>query len=161
MANALMVFSCLGYPKDDPRVVVARKAIDALIVEKRHEAYCQPCLSPVWDTGLAAHAVLEAVHDDKEVIRPSLDWLKNLQILDTVGDWAQKRKSLRPGGWAFQYKNDHYPDVDDTAVVAMAMHRSQKRCGDAIAEQRSGLSACRVSMAAGRLLMPKTILPPG
>ena len=57
-----------------------------------------------------------------------------MQILDTVGDWAQKRKSLRPGGWAFQYKNDHYPDVDDTAVVAMAMHRSDpKRYGDAIA----------------------------
>ena len=134
MANALMVFSCLGFRKDDPRVVMAKKAINRLIVETKHEAYCQPCLSPVWDTGLAAHAILEAVPDDKEVIRPSLDWLKNLQILDADGDWAQKRKSLRPGGWAFQYQNDHYPDVDDTAVVAMAMHRSDpSRYSDAIA----------------------------
>ena len=134
MANALMVFSCLGYRKDDPRVMVTRKAIDGLIVATEQEAYCQPCLSPVWDTSLAAHAVLEAGPQDSDIIRPSLDWLRDLQILDTVGDWAQKRKSLRPGGWAFQYKNDYYPDVDDTAVVAMAMHRSDhKRYGEAIA----------------------------
>ena len=134
MANALMVFNCLGYEKDDPRVAATRKAIDGLIVATKQEAYCQPCLSPVWDTSLAAHAVLEADPNDRDVIRPSLDWLKDLQILDTVGDWTQKRKSLRPGGWAFQYRNDYYPDVDDTAVVAMAMHRSDpKRYGDAIA----------------------------
>ncbi len=146
MSNALMVFSCLGYRKDDPRVVVARRAIDRLIVETENEAYCQPCLSPVWDTSLAAHAILEAEPDDRNIIRPSLDWLKDLQILDTAGDWAQKRKSLRPGGWAFQYRNDHYPDVDDTAVVAMALHRSgSKRYGDAISRAEEWIAGMQSS----------------
>jgi len=123
MANALMVFSCLGFRRDDPRVITARKAIDGLLVFRDDETYCQPCLSPVWDTGLAAHAVHEANPEKEEEIDASLKWLEDLQILDTAGDWATKRKNLRPGGWAFQYRNDYYPDVDDTAVVAMAMHR--------------------------------------
>src|SRR5205085_10754866 len=58
-----------------------------------------------------------------------LEWLKTEQILDLAGDWAHTRPNLRPGGWAFQYNNPHYPDVDDTAVVAMAMDRAQRRQG--------------------------------
>jgi Squalene cyclase len=118
-----MVFDCLGYEKGDPRVVSARKAIDNLLVIKDDEAYCQPCLSPVWDTGLSAHAVLEAHIKKTDLLDLSFEWLKNLQILDQIGDWAYRRKNLKPGGWAFQYRNDFYPDVDDTAVVAMALHR--------------------------------------
>jgi squalene-hopene/tetraprenyl-beta-curcumene cyclase len=57
---------------------------------------------------------------------PALDWLKDRQILDVVGDWAAARPGVRPGGWAFQYRNDHYPDVDDTAVVVMAMDRADR-----------------------------------
>ena len=106
MANALMVFSCIGVQTKDRRVIIARKAIDRLINEKVDEAYCQPCLSPVWDTSLATLALLETDPTKNDLLRPSLDWLKNLQILDIVGDWAHKRKSLRPGGWAFQYRND-------------------------------------------------------
>jgi squalene-hopene/tetraprenyl-beta-curcumene cyclase len=130
MANALMAFDALGVDKNDPRVITARKAVDKLIVYENDEAYCQPCLSPVWDTSLAAHAMLEAnqsagpreIEDDS--IAKSCDWLENLQIKDRVGDWAIWRPRLRPGGWAFQYRNDYYPDVDDTAVVAMALHRT-------------------------------------
>ena len=62
---------------------------------------------------------------DKE-LDGALDWLKDRQILDVVGDWSVRRPDVRPGGWAFQYNNDYYPDVDDTAVVAMAMHRTGK-----------------------------------
>ena len=97
--------------------------------------YCQPCLSPVWDTALAAHALLEAGAgpDDDVLIRAS-DWLKDRQILDVAGDWAVKAPDVRPGGWAFQYWNDYYPDVDDTAVVVMALHRADpERYREAIA----------------------------
>ena len=61
-----------------------------------------------------------------------LEWLKPLQVLDVKGDWAEERPDVRPGGWAFQYRNDHYPDLDDTAVVVMAMDRaaaSRRRAG--------------------------------
>ena len=94
------------------------------------EAYCQPCYSPVWDTGLVCHALLE-VGGERALaqVDKSLEWLREKQILDVNGDWAEQRPGLRPGGWAFQYNNPHYPDVDDTAVVAMAMDRAQNLQG--------------------------------
>ncbi len=62
-------------------------------------------------------------------VKRGLDWLTPKQILDVRGDWIARRPDLRPGGWAFQYANAHYPDVDDTAVVAMAMDRVQNLSG--------------------------------
>jgi squalene-hopene/tetraprenyl-beta-curcumene cyclase len=88
------------------------------------ETYLQPCLSPVWDTCLAAHALMEAGGRDDPRMLAAMDWLAERQVLDHVGDWAVRRPGLRPGGWAFQYENPDYPDVDDTAVVALAMHRA-------------------------------------
>ncbi|MCW3478596.1 squalene--hopene cyclase [Neisseriaceae bacterium JH1-16] len=125
MANAVMMFEALGVPRTDPAVARARAAIDRLLVMREQEAYCQPCLSPVWDTALACHALLEAggPHASAAVER-GLAWLRPLQVLDVCGDWSVRRPKLRPGGWAFQYANAHYPDVDDTAVVAMALHRA-------------------------------------
>ncbi len=122
MANVLMAFDTLGYAPDHPDRAIARKAIDKMVVDGPERAYCQPCLSPVWDTALSAHALLEA-GADRAVVLKACDWLKDKQILDFVGDWAFWRPNVRPGGWAFQYANPHYPDVDDTAVVAMAMDR--------------------------------------
>ena len=72
---------------------------------------------------LAAHAILESGDRDDPKLKASLDWLKERQILDLRGDWAVRRPDTRPGGWAFQYENAHYPDVDDTAVVILAMNR--------------------------------------
>lgn len=123
MANSVMMFDLLGYPKDHPDYAIARQSIEKLMVFKEDEAYCQPCLSPVWDTGLVAHALLEVGGAAAERVTAAADWLKDRQILDVVGDWAVKAPGVRPGGWAFQYNNDHYPDVDDTAVVVMAMDR--------------------------------------
>jgi squalene-hopene/tetraprenyl-beta-curcumene cyclase len=130
MANALMAFDALGIDKKNPHVITARKALKKLLVFENEEAYCQPCLSPVWDTGLASLAILEAnlytgprILEDNS-ISAACNWLKDLQIKDCSGDWAIWRPDLRPGGWAFQYRNDYYPDVDDTAVVAMALHRT-------------------------------------
>ena len=124
MANSVKMFAALGYPEDHPDRVTARQSIERLLVIGEDEAYCQPCVSPVWDTALAAHALLETNDEDAEqAAREALDWLKPQQVLDVVGDWADQRPNLRPGGWAFQYANPHYPDTDDTAVVVMAMDR--------------------------------------
>ncbi|MGF6958712.1 squalene--hopene cyclase [Paraburkholderia youngii] len=125
MANSVMMYDVLGYPADHPNRAIARKSLDKLLVVKDDEAYCQPCLSPVWDTSLAAHALLETREARAEqAAERGLGWLRPLQILDVRGDWISRRPNVRPGGWAFQYNNAHYPDVDDTAVVVMAMHRS-------------------------------------
>jgi squalene-hopene/tetraprenyl-beta-curcumene cyclase len=124
MVNSLLMYDVLGVPESDQRVNDARESIERLLVVNESEAYCQPCVSPIWDTGLVAHALLETGDEDaRERARAACDWLAPLQILDVKGDWAAQRPDLRPGGWAFQYANAHYPDVDDTAVVATAMDR--------------------------------------
>ncbi|MDP6173902.1 MAG: squalene--hopene cyclase, partial [Rhodospirillales bacterium] len=131
MANSLMAFKALGYSADHPDVVTARKALDRLLVVEGDSAYCQPCVSPIWDTGLAAHALMEAKPiGESPALRLACDWLTDRQVLDVAGDWISKRPEIRPGGWAFQYRNDHYPDVDDTAVVVMALHRTRDRAYD-------------------------------
>jgi squalene-hopene/tetraprenyl-beta-curcumene cyclase len=131
MVNALEMYDALGVPADDPRVVIARHSIEKLLVIKDDEAYCQPCLSPIWDTALVSHALLEAGGDKAEAAAvDALNWLKPHQVLDVKGDWAESRPDVRPGGWAFQYANAHYPDLDDTAVVVMAMNRAQATSGD-------------------------------
>jgi len=127
MANAVMMYEALGKPADYPPRALTRRALEKLLVIREHEAYCQPCVSPVWDTSLTCHALLEA--GSKEAVAPAikgLEWLKPKQVLDLKGDWAVKRSELRPGGWAFQYNNPYYPDLDDTAVVVMAMDRARR-----------------------------------
>lgn len=119
IANTVMMYDTLGYPPDHPDAAIAWAAVRKLLVIEDDRAYCQPCLSPIWDTGLAGHAMAEAGAD----VATACDWLKPRQINDVVGDWAVRRPDLRPGGWAFQYANPHYPDVDDTAVVGMLLHR--------------------------------------
>ena len=127
MANSVMAFDALGYARDHRDLVTAKAAVRKLLVIGAESAYCQPCLSPVWDTSLILHAMLEAGEPaDGPVIRRGMQWLVDRQITDLVGDWDGQRPGLRPGGWAFQYRNDYYPDVDDTAVVAMAMDRADR-----------------------------------
>jgi len=127
MTNSVLMYDALGYPPDHPDLLAARGSIERLLVVGKDEAYCQPCLSPVWDTALAAHALLETGGEAGQApVRAALDWLKPLQVLDVKGDWAAQRPNVRPGGWAFQYANPHYPDADDTAVVAMAMDRADR-----------------------------------
>jgi squalene-hopene/tetraprenyl-beta-curcumene cyclase len=130
MVNSVMMYDVLGYPQDHPNRKTARKSIEQLLVIKDDEAYCQPCVSPVWDTALAAHAMIESGSAaDLEAAKASLDWLLPRQVLDVKGDWVDKRPDVRPGGWAFQYNNAHYPDLDDTAVVVMAMDRVRRMDG--------------------------------
>jgi len=122
MANSVMMYDTMGYAPDHPDRAIARLSVEKLLVVKDDEAYCQPCVSPIWDTALMCHALMEAKDCDAEVSR-ALEWLKGRQVLDVKGDWAEERPNVRPGGWAFQYWNNYYPDLDDTAVVAMALHR--------------------------------------
>ncbi len=141
IANSVMMYDALGYPSDHPHRATARDAVERLLIARDDEVYCQPCVSPVWDTALAAHAMLEVGSEDALVRADrALDWLRPRQVLEVAGDWADQRPGVRPGGWAFQYNNDHYPDLDDTAVVVMAMDRAaglrHGENGEAIARGR-------------------------
>jgi len=135
MANSVMMFDALGYPEDHPDRAIARRSLDKLLVIKDDEAYCQPCVSPIWDTALACHALMEAKTEAADTaVSRALEWLKTRQVLDVKGDWADERPGVRPGGWAFQYNNAHYPDLDDTAVVVMALDRKRQTPGVDYAE---------------------------
>jgi squalene-hopene/tetraprenyl-beta-curcumene cyclase len=125
MVNALEALALLGYSPDHPYRAEAKKALEKLLVVGEQSAYCQPCLSPMWDTCLAASALMEATGGEPtdDVLR-ALDWLKERQLTDEPGDWREKRPNLKGGGWAFEYANPHYPDLDDSAVIAWIMHRT-------------------------------------
>ncbi len=135
MANTVMMYDALGYPADHPSAATAWAAVRKLLVVGEEEARMQPCLSPIWDTALAGHALAEA--GDAEAATAASDWLTPKQVLDVIGDWADSSPGTAPGGWAFQYNNPHYPDVDDTAVVAMLLHRADPEgYGEAIERAR-------------------------
>jgi len=126
MVNALESFAVLGYPPTHPQRAIARRALDKLLVVEDNAAYCQPCLSPIWDTALAALAMQEeGSAEGGRSSERALAWLKGEQLLDAPGDWQHKRPNLRGGGWAFQFKNDYYPDLDDTAAIVWAMRRAR------------------------------------
>jgi squalene-hopene/tetraprenyl-beta-curcumene cyclase len=125
MVNALEAMDLLGYAKDDPLRTTCLKSLQKLIVHRDDgTAFCQPCVSPVWDTGWAAFALLRASPDEatQDAVTRAMEWLAPLQELELKGDWAEQAPDLAPGGWAFQYANAYYPDLDDTAVVAGLLH---------------------------------------
>ncbi len=123
MANAVMMLDALGVKADDPDAAIAWASVRKLLVIEAERAYCQPCFSPIWDTSLAGHAIAEADGAAEPSLEAACAWLEARQVNDVVGDWADVRPATPPGGWAFQYNNPHYPDVDDTAVVGMLLHR--------------------------------------
>jgi len=126
MVNALEAMVILGYPENHPQRVTAKRALQKLLVVGPASAYCQPCVSPIWDTALACLAMQEAGDESsRDAATRALDWLKTKQLLDEPGDWRVRRPDLPGGGWAFQFANDFYPDLDDTAVVAWAMHQAR------------------------------------
>jgi squalene-hopene/tetraprenyl-beta-curcumene cyclase len=128
MVNALEVMVTLGYAVDDPRRVQAKRALWKLLVEGERTAYCQPCVSPVWDTALSCLALEEegSGAGGSAALR-GLEWLRPLQLLEAEGDWQERRPELPGGGWAFQFNNSYYPDLDDTAAVVWAMHATPQR----------------------------------
>jgi squalene-hopene/tetraprenyl-beta-curcumene cyclase len=124
MVNAYESLTLLGYAYDHPNRVQCRRAMQGLLIEEGDRTWCQPCTSPVWDTTLASLALQEDPTTDQQPVIKALDWLIPHQILDAPGDWRDNCPSLPGGGWAFQYANPHYPDLDDTAAVAWALKHS-------------------------------------
>jgi squalene-hopene/tetraprenyl-beta-curcumene cyclase len=123
MANSIIAMRLLGYPDDHPLVLGQLKEIEALAVETDEELHYQPCPSPVWDTALVINALVESgLAPDDPTLRRAAEWLIDRQIL-VPGDWQVKRPHLKPGGWAFQYRNDFYPDLDDTGMALMALEK--------------------------------------
>jgi len=101
------------------------KEIEALGVETTTSLHYQPCLSPVWDTAIAVNALVDSgLPADHPQLQRAAEWMIDKQIT-VPGDWQAKRPHVPPGGWPFQYNNDFYPDLDDTAMVLMALHRVQ------------------------------------
>ncbi|MGF1523841.1 MAG: squalene--hopene cyclase [Leptolyngbyaceae cyanobacterium] len=121
MLNSLLALRSLGYDVNDPVVQRGIQAVDNFAVETADTYWVQPCVSPVWDTALALRALTDSglAPDHPALVRAG-EWLLTKQILD-YGDWAVKNPQGKPGGWAFEFENRFYPDVDDTAVVAMAL----------------------------------------
>jgi squalene-hopene/tetraprenyl-beta-curcumene cyclase len=122
MLNAMLGLRALGYDVHDPVVVRGFAAIDGFTIADDGAYRVQPCISPVWDTALAVRALVDAgvPGDDPRLVRAA-DWLLDKQIVARYGDWAVKNRAGKPGGWAFEFENAWYPDVDDTAVVMMAL----------------------------------------
>ncbi len=125
MANAVLALRLLGYPDDHPLVVGQLKELEALGLEKPDRFHVQPCVSPVWDTCLALNALLAAglPADDPALVRAA-DWLVDHEIRE-AGDWTLSRPGLEPSGWPFQFENDFYPDLDDTAMVLIGLAQVQ------------------------------------
>ena len=132
MVNAHLAVKTLGYKDDHPLRLQTTAALRRLLVDTDNEAYCQPCVSPVWDTGLACLALQATLptRDRQLAIRRALEWLGLRQLSTEPGDWRVTHPRLTGGGWAFQYVNPHYPDLDDTAAVAWAMLQSDEACAD-------------------------------
>lgn len=124
MANAVYALKLSGCGANDPDLKRGLQAIEDLVIEEREQTYVQPCVSPVWDTCLSLSALSEAgLQPSHEAVKPATDWLFDKQIF-TRGDWVAKAPELEGGGWAFQFENDFYPDVDDTSMVVMALLRA-------------------------------------
>ncbi len=115
---------CRGYKTDHPVLVDAEKHLDDLMIHDpaRDQIRIQPCHSPIWDTGIAAYALTEAgLHAESESMRRCAQWLVAKECRQP-GDWMNNVKHpVAPSGWYFEYNNGFYPDVDDTAMVAMAL----------------------------------------
>ncbi|MFQ5839278.1 MAG: squalene--hopene cyclase [Candidatus Methylomirabilales bacterium] len=123
MANAVMALQTLGYPLDHPKLAEGLQEIENLVIEEPDRLHVQPCLSPIWDTALAVNALLESgLPPAHPALEGAAAWLLSKQIT-VPGDWQVKRPALKPGGWAFQFFNEFYPDTDDTAMVLMALYR--------------------------------------
>ncbi len=123
MANAILALRALGYADDHPLVMGQIKEIEALAVEDADEIRYQPCVSPVWDTGLAVNALIESdIAPDHPALKQAAEWMMARQVL-VPGDWQIKRPHVQPAAWAFQYDNPFYVDVDDSAVVLMALEK--------------------------------------
>ena len=121
MLNAILALHCLGYANDHPAVVKGLEALANFCIEDEDSLLLQSCVSPVWDTALVLVAMQEAgVPTDHPSLTKAAQWLLDLEVR-RKGDWQIKSPELEPGGWAFEFLNDWYPDVDDSGFVMLAI----------------------------------------
>ncbi|QEH36278.1 Squalene--hopene cyclase [Aquisphaera giovannonii] len=123
MIYTIVALDCLGYDVDSPEVVWAWRQLNDLRIDEGDRTRLQPCVSPVWDTAIATIAVSDADLGDDDAIGRAGDWLLTKEIRNP-GDWQLRRPGIEPSGWPFEYHNEFYPDIDDTAMVVMALLRS-------------------------------------
>lgn len=128
MMYAIMALDMLGYPPDHPASLEARYQFERLMIDDGQRFLFQPCFSPIWDTGIAGFAVGEAQSLNGDAfaapaLRRAADWILSKEVR-VKGDWSVKRPQTEPSGWGFFFRNDHYPDIDDTAMILLALSRS-------------------------------------
>lgn len=118
---SIIALKCLGYADDCKEIKEARKELDRLVIDDERGYRLQPCHSPIWDTAISTMALREAeVPVESEIIQKSIHWLLEKEVRQP-GDWSKKNKSIEPSGWFFEYRNQFYPDVDDTIMVLMVL----------------------------------------
>jgi squalene-hopene/tetraprenyl-beta-curcumene cyclase len=123
MVYMLIVFRCLNYPDDHPRVKLAHKHLEDFFIREGDAIRIQPCLSPVWDTGIALHALAEAdLSPQSDAAKQATQWLLDKEVR-VASDWQKNCPGAAAAGWFFEFENPHYPDVDDTAMVSMSLRR--------------------------------------
>jgi squalene-hopene/tetraprenyl-beta-curcumene cyclase len=120
MMYGIMALDALGYERDHPDLIREIQHFDNLMLEGPESLIFQPAKSPVWDTAIAAYALGELGEIDSSSLTAAADWLLAKEVR-RKGDWARKRPDLRPSGWAFEFDNEFYPDIDDTAMVLLAL----------------------------------------
>jgi squalene-hopene/tetraprenyl-beta-curcumene cyclase len=123
MLNAIIALRCLGYSLDDPQMIRALDEFEKLGIEEKDTFRMQPCKSPVWDTAYALFALGEAgvPPTDPRMVKAA-DWILQKQVRKP-GDWTVNNKKGKPAGWYFEFNNEFYPDVDDTAMVALGLSK--------------------------------------
>ena len=123
IVNSILAIRCLGYSLDDPQVIRALDEFEKLGIEEGDTFRMQPCVSPVWDTAYAVYALGESgvPPTDPRMVKAA-DWTLQKQVRN-YGDWAVKNKKGKPGGWYFEFNNEFYPDVDDSAMVALGLSK--------------------------------------
>jgi len=143
MVNATVAFRCLGYEESHPLVQGQLRELERFEIEEAGEMRLQPCFSPVWDTALSAGALLAAGMDGNAApIQDALAWLLEREIT-VPGDWREKSLQDAPGGWCFEYRNDLYPDCDDTAEVLVLLAAVRGRTDELEARRRAAAARGR------------------
>jgi squalene-hopene/tetraprenyl-beta-curcumene cyclase len=120
MMYVIMALDLLGYAPEHPDRGEAQKQFDNLMIESEDEIIFQPCFSPVWDTAIAAFALGESGMVRPDDLKPAGDWLLSKEVR-RKGDWSVKRPNTEPSGWYFEFANEFYPDIDDTAMVLLGL----------------------------------------
>ena len=123
MMYSVMALDVLGYAKDHPLRVEALRQFNNLMVDDGDRFFFQPCFSPVWDTGIGLYALAQT-DPEHPALRRAADWLLDKEVR-RKGDWSVKRPNTEPSGWAFEYSNEFYPDIDDTAMVMLALGQAR------------------------------------